>query len=124
MIVEIKDLNDIRKKHEGKKIVFCSGVFDLTHAGHIIFFEHCKKLGDVLVVAVGGDAFVKRRKGPGRPVLNEKIRVKAVDSLKAVDYVLLDDLSDENDPFKIFKIIGENLRPDLYAVRKDAFNLE
>ncbi|MEK7074233.1 MAG: adenylyltransferase/cytidyltransferase family protein, partial [Patescibacteria group bacterium] len=90
-IIEFKDIASLRKEHKDKKIVFCSGTFDLTHAGHVLFLEDCKKYGDLLVVAVGND-FNQRvnAKGKGRPVQNEHLRLKMVSSLKPVDYALLD----------------------------------
>lgn len=61
-----------------KKIDYCLGVFDLTHA-------------DLLVAGGRKDKLVKRYKGDLRPVLNQQIRPKIVDSLKPVDYVYLID---------------------------------
>ena len=74
-----------RLKKEGKKIVHCHGVFDLIHPGHIRYFESAKALGDVLVVTITGDKFVK--KGPGRPFFNESLRSEVLSSLQMVDYV-------------------------------------
>lgn len=115
-------LPEIRTKHAGQKIIFCSGSFDLPHAGHVLFFEDCKKLGDVLVVAIGCDAIIKVNKGGKRPILNEKIRLKTIDSLKPVDYCYLDSSTD--DPLNFLKIAFENLKPDIYAVNDDGFELK
>ena len=52
-------------KRENKKVVLCHGVFDLIHPGHIIHFEQAKNMGDVLVVSLTSEKYV--RKGPGRP---------------------------------------------------------
>ena len=90
VFIGVNELSNLRLKSNDKTIVYCSGSFDLLHAGHILFFEECKKQGDVLVVAVGNDSVIRGLKGNHRPILNEKIRLKVVDSLKMVDYTVLD----------------------------------
>lgn len=119
-----ENLPEIRKRYKGKKIVFCSGCFDLTHAGHVLFFEDCKRLGDILIVMVGADAVIRRDKGPERPILNEHIRRKSIDSLKPVDYVFLDRILAPNaHPLLFIDHVFEKLRPDVYAMNEDAFNM-
>ncbi len=126
MIITYKDLKELRKKYYNKKIVFCSGTFDITHAGHILFFEDCKKHGDILVVAVSDDKIIKKYKGDKRPILNEHVRLKSVDSLKAVDYAFIDR------PIKIgeskllvaFNYIFSRLKPDVYIINEDARDIE
>lgn len=120
-----EELRRIRREFKGKKIVFCSGVFDLTHAGHVLFFEDCKKLGDILVVLTGNDESVRKYKGETRPIINEHLRLKMIDSLKPVDYALvsLAKYEKNNDPFAFIKMVLEKLRPDIYVVNNDAFNM-
>ena len=119
----MEDLPTLRKLHAGKKIVFCSGGFDLTHAGHIIFFEDCKKLGDILVVGVGRDILLRKRKGENRPILNEHIRLKTVDSFKPVDYTFTSDDKSTGDLLATVRTTFEKLRPDIYAINEDAFDI-
>ena len=124
MIITPEDLPVIREKHKDQKIVFCSGTFDLPHVGHLLFFEDCKKQGDILVVAIGKDANIKDYKGDKRPIMNEHIRLKMVDGMKPVDYALLDtyDAPKENQLILIDKLI-EMLKPDVYLIKNDAFNI-
>lgn len=123
-IIRFDDLADIRAKNLDKKIVFCSGTFDLTHAGHVLFFEDCKKYGDILVVAVGNDYNQKVLvKGKGRPIQNESIRLKMVSSLKPVDYVLLDPNAINNDWLPLLIDFHKELKPDYYVVNEDAFDI-
>lgn len=123
-MVEIENLSELREKYKDKKIVFCSGSFDLTHAGHVIFFEDCKNLGDILVVSVGSDALIKARKGESRPILDEHIRLKMIDSLRVVDYTLIEPLSDnENTLIGLETNLG-NLKPDIYVINEDASDIE
>ncbi len=117
------DLQEIRRKHKNQKIVFCSGSFDLPHGGHAIFIEDCKKFGDVLVVGVGGDEVIRQNKGPGRPIMNERVRAKLISSLKPVDYCLIDDNSKQEHVFSFVEFVFDNLRPDVYVVNSDGFNM-
>lgn len=114
------DLASVRARHAQQKIVFCSGSFDLLHAGHILFFEDCKKHGDILVVMVGNDKNVRSYKGGLRPILNESIRLKVVSSLKPVDYALLDCDAKEGDVFAVLTRVFEDLKPNYYVVNEDA----
>ncbi len=123
MVIGFDELEKIRKEHADKKIVFCSGVFDLTHAGHVLFFEECKALGDILLVALGSDASVKNYKGPERPIINEHMRAKLVSSLKPVDYCYISTAVKKGDPLHDMKNIFQKLRPDVYVVNGDAFDL-
>lgn len=72
-------------RKNGKKIIHCHGVFDLLHPGHIRYLTEAKKNGDILIVTITGDAFVK--KGPGRPVFTEALRAEVLAGLSVVDYV-------------------------------------
>ena len=88
-IVTIVKLLKITKalKKSGKKIVHCHGVFDLIHPGHIRYFKSAKKFGDVLIVTVTGDKYVRR--GPGRPIFNEQLRAEVLASFEIIDYVII-----------------------------------
>jgi cytidyltransferase-like protein len=124
MIVSIDELASLREKHKGRKIVFCAGVFDLTHAGHALFFEDCKKYGDILVVMIATDFNVRLYKGEDRPISNEHVRLKMVDSLKAVDYTHLDiDMPDKNFLAVISDVVFKTLKPDFYVINVDAFDM-
>jgi len=105
------DLDDLsRLVHElkllRKKIVLCHGVFDLLHVGHIRHFEVAKKFGDVLVVTLTPDEFV--RKGPHRPAFTEKLRAEAIAALGCVDYVAINKWPTAVETIKL-------LKPDFYA---------
>ena len=49
-----EQLDQLRR--EGKTVVFTNGCFDLLHVGHVDTLTQAKACGDVLVVAVNGDA--------------------------------------------------------------------
>lgn len=89
---KIRSLGEIGRiasklKAEGKKIVQCHGVFDLIHPGHIRHFASAKKHGDVLIVTVTADQFVK--KGPGRPFFNQQLRSEVLAAIVDVDFVAI-----------------------------------
>lgn len=92
-------------KDEGKTIALCHGVFDLIHPGHIIHLQQAKQMTDILVVSVTAAEFV--RKGPGRPYFNDEMRLKVLEALECVDYVMLSEGYTVDD-------IVESVEPDLY----------
>ncbi len=71
----------------GKKVVFTNGCFDLLHAGHVTYLEEARRLGDALIVALNGDASVRRLKGKDRPLVTLKDRAHVIAGLGAVDAV-------------------------------------
>ena len=76
------------------KIVVVSGGFDPLHMGHIAYFRSAKELGDILVVGVNSDDWLKRKKGQAFMTWYE--RNKIIQNLKQVDYVIRFDDSDES----------------------------
>jgi len=78
-----------RGKHNGKRIVFTNGCFDLLHPGHIRTLEAARKLGDALIVGLNSDAGVRHLKGAGRPVLPEQERAEILAALECVDAVII-----------------------------------
>lgn len=93
-------------KKEEKRVVLCHGVFDLVHPGHIIHFEKAKELGDILVVSITSEKYV--RKGPGRPYFNDEMRLKFLSAIACIDFVML------SEGFTVDDII-EAVEPDLYV---------
>ncbi len=73
----------------GRTIAFANGVFDLLHVGHTRYLQAASAEADRLVVAINSDASVRRLKGPGRPVMDERARAEMVAALRGVDYVLV-----------------------------------
>ena len=88
----------------------CHGVFDVLHIGHIKHFEQAKKIVDILVVSVTSDEFVK--KGPNRPAFNQNLRMKAISSLEAIDFVVI---SNEKTAINNLK----KIKPNFYIKGKE-----
>lgn len=97
-------------REAGQRIVHCHGVFDLLHPGHVLHFKEARAQGDLLVVTVTPDAFV--RKGPGRPVFNQRLRVQTVAALEDVDYAALNEW-----PTAVETI--QRLKPHVYVKGSD-----
>lgn len=123
MIISSKEFSKIRKQYGDKKIVYCDGSFDMCHAGHVLFFEDCKKHGDIIVAGVGADADLKVYKGDDRPILNEVVRMKTIDSFKPVDYCFLNKLPTRKNLLSHLQNNFKKLRPDIYAVNSEAFDI-
>ena len=67
-------------------IIYTVGTFDLLHVGHLALLNHCKSLGDILVVGVASDAVVKMYK-PNVPVVPLEQRMEMLEALSCVDVV-------------------------------------
>ena len=73
----------------GRRMVFTNGCFDILHAGHVRYLQAARQLGDVLVVALNGDASVRALKGEGRPINSEQERAEVLCALGCVDYLTI-----------------------------------
>jgi rfaE bifunctional protein nucleotidyltransferase chain/domain len=71
-----------------RPLVFTNGVFDILHRGHATYLAQARSLGAALLVALNGDASVRRLgKGPGRPVNALEDRMALIAALESVDAV-------------------------------------
>ncbi|MGA7804287.1 D-glycero-beta-D-manno-heptose-7-phosphate kinase [Bradyrhizobium sp.] len=80
-------LADWRK--QGLRIGFTNGCFDILHPGHVKVLTAARAGCDRLVVGLNSDASVKRLKGEGRPVQDERARAEVLAALEAVDLVAI-----------------------------------
>ena len=60
---------------------------------------------------------------PGRPIMSERVRLKLIDSLKPVDYCYLDTISTPELRLLCLPHAFANLKPDIYVVKDEAFDL-
>lgn len=91
-------------------IVFCHGVFDIFHPGHLHHLQQACAFGNILVVGITADRFVN--KGPGRPIFGEKDRMNIVAALCFVDHVVLMEAESS------VEIINA-IKPDVFLKGKD-----
>ena len=73
---------------KGERIVFTNGCFDILHAGHVMYLEQARRLGDRVIVAVNDDASVSKLKGPNRPINTVEERMNVLAGLRSVDWVI------------------------------------
>lgn len=96
-----------RLRRAGKRIVTTNGSFDLLHVGHIRFLEQARRQGDVLIVLMNSDASIRRLKGPGRPILPQRIRAEMMAAIRWVDYV---SIFSEDTPLRLLR----RIKPDVH----------
>jgi rfaE bifunctional protein nucleotidyltransferase chain/domain len=101
-----------RLRNQGAVVVFANGCFDLLHVGHIRYLRGAKAEGDVLLLAVNGDASVRGNKGGNRPVQPELERIEVLSALEMVDLITLFDDATVDDLLDL-------LRPDVHAKGTD-----
>jgi D-beta-D-heptose 7-phosphate kinase / D-beta-D-heptose 1-phosphate adenosyltransferase len=89
-------LLDWRK--QGLRIGFTNGCFDILHPGHVKVLTAARGACDRLIVGLNSDASVKRLKGDGRPVQDERARSEVLAALEAVDLVVV---FEEDTPIKL-----------------------
>lgn len=90
--ISLQQKGEIMKKY---KIGFLCGFFDILHEGHIDILSQAKEQCEYLIVAVGTDEFMKRRKGRESVMpYTERVHI-----MKAIRYV--DEVVPENDLDKI-----------------------
>ncbi len=74
---------------EGLRVGFTNGCFDILHPGHVKVLTAARGACDRLIVGLNSDASVKRLKGEGRPVQDERARAEVLAALEAVDLVVI-----------------------------------
>ena len=104
-----------RLRREGVRVVLTNGVFDLLHPGHTAYLEAARRLAGkrgYLLVALNSDRSVRRLKGPGRPILDERSRAYNLSQLRSVDGIVI---------FRGKRLMREidALRPDVYCKAGD-----
>ena len=99
-----------------EKIIFTNGCFDLLHSAHVELFKFCKQLGGIVIVGLNSDESIKRLKGESRPIypLNERIKI-----LEALDYIDFIIPFEEDTPLEIIK----HIRPH-YLVKGGDYRLD
>ncbi|WP_066520209.1 D-glycero-beta-D-manno-heptose 1-phosphate adenylyltransferase [Curtobacterium ammoniigenes] len=109
-VVDHDDLVDVvaAARHDGRRIVFTNGCFDVVHRGHTTYLRQARQLGDLLVVAVNDDDSVRRLKGPERPINSAEDRAGVLAALACVDLVTV---FATDTPIPLL----ERVRPDVYV---------
>ena len=103
-------------RHQGHKIGFTNGCFDLLHPGHVSLLKQSRKACGRLVVGLNSDASVTKIKGAGRPVQSEAARAAVLASLESVDAVVI---FVEKTPLQLIK----TFKPDVLVKGAD-YNID
>jgi rfaE bifunctional protein nucleotidyltransferase chain/domain len=104
----MNELDIARLRRSGGRLVAAGGCFDLLHPGHVNLLRQARDLGDALIVCVNSDESVRRRKGPGRPILPVADRVRLLEALETVDAVAV---FAQDTPTEVL----DRLRPDIWV---------
>lgn len=68
-----------------------NGCFDILHAGHVMYLQKARGLGDALVVGLNSDSSVRQIKGPDRPINCQEDRLTVLAALECVDAIVVYD---------------------------------
>lgn len=109
MIIGKNELPELRATTDAT-IALRLGSYDLLHSGHQNGISFAADQADITVVGVMPDDYLRRRKGPGRPINSEQVRVAAIDKADSVDYTFI--ATDE-----VLGLAGimRKLHPDVYV---------
>ena len=83
------DIHLAEWRKQGLRVGFTNGCFDILHPGHVKVLTAARGACDRLIVGLNSDASVKRLKGEGRPVQDERARAEVLAALEAVDLVAI-----------------------------------
>lgn len=97
---------------DASKVTLVGGCFDILHYGHLMFLQKAKKTGDVLMIALESDEFIKKRKQRD-PVHTQQQRAEILAGLSVVDTVIkLSYFATHEEYFYMVK----KIHPDVIAV--------
>lgn len=96
----------LASQHQGKRIVFTNGCFDILHAGHVSYLNRARALGDILIIGVNSDASVSRLKGASRPINPLEDRIQVLCGLGCVDYLVS---FDDDTPINLIQMLCPNV---------------
>ena len=93
--------------------IWVNGCFDVLHRGHFELFNFAKSLGNKLIVGLDSYEKISNDKGQDRPYNRLDDRVYALESLKAIDKVMVFDNKDH------LEYLVKITKPDILVVGSD-----
>jgi D-beta-D-heptose 7-phosphate kinase/D-beta-D-heptose 1-phosphate adenosyltransferase len=100
------DVHLLAWRKQGLRVGFTNGCFDILHPGHVKVLTAARGACDRLIVGLNSDSSVKRLKGEGRPVQDERARAEVLAALEAVDLVVV---FEEDTPIELISRIKPNV---------------
>lgn len=119
----IMTLDDVRARSSdwsGKQVVLVGGCYDLLHYGHYAFFSHAKQEGDILLVALESDEFIRTRK-KRQPVHTQEQRAQMLAAWRMIDGIILLPLMQSNTDYEN---LVRAVHPSVIAVTSGDPNLK
>ena len=95
-----------------KDVALVTGCFDILHWGHLHLLETAKKRASLVVVLVNDDEYIRTKKRPGGPFMDQEHRQYLIASLVSTDFVAI--FSDDS-PEKYI----EKLRPEFLIMGQE-----
>lgn len=97
-------------RNEGKKIVWTMGAYDIKHVGHDRYLREGKKYGDILIVGLDSDPYVKKDKGENRPIVPYKERAEQLAYCRPVNIITILNTKEEA------TTLMQNMKPDVVVL--------
>jgi|GEM_PF-340249 len=113
-IVLFDQIRKVVQAHQDKglRVVQCSGVFNITHYGHLEYFDFARGLGDILVVSVNSDRALKSLRGKNYHWISQEARCRMLAALDVIDHIVV---FDDTDAANIIKAV----QPDIFVKGAD-----
>lgn len=89
-------------------MVLVGGCFDILHYGHVRFLSQAKAMGEVLIVALESDEFIRQIKKK-KPIHTQEQRAEILAHLDLVDMIVLLPLFTEKDYLDMVQMIHPNI---------------
>ncbi|KKQ02088.1 MAG: Glycerol-3-phosphate cytidyltransferase TagD [Candidatus Roizmanbacteria bacterium GW2011_GWA2_36_23] len=108
--------NDTISTYPSKgKTVLVGGCFDIIHLGHMQFLKNAKKEGDILIIALESDEFMKNRKYR-IPIHNQIQRAEILSEFSIVDLIILLPYFSTDDQY--YQLV-KKINPDVIAITEN-----
>lgn len=119
-IVHNTNIHKITPAWHGKRAVLVGGCFDILHFGHLTFLQKAKDHGDMLIIALESDEFIRKNKNR-EPIHSQDQRAQILAALHFVDYVITLPLFDNP---KEYGTLVQLVSPSVIAITEGDPHLE